>query len=38
MRADSLSYAHGTADVPLRGQMIGELWDAIVAETICPDA
>jgi fatty-acyl-CoA synthase len=32
MRADSLSYAHGTADVPLRGQTIGELWDAIVAE------
>jgi fatty-acyl-CoA synthase len=32
MRPDRLSYAHGAADLPLRGQTIGELWDAIVAE------
>jgi fatty-acyl-CoA synthase len=32
MRAERSSYAHGAADMPLRGQTIGELWDAIVAE------
>ena len=32
MRTEALSYAHGAADVPLRGETIGELWDAIVAE------
>jgi fatty-acyl-CoA synthase len=26
-----LSYAHGPSDVPLRGETIGQMWDAIVA-------
>jgi fatty-acyl-CoA synthase len=32
MSRTALSYAHGATDVPLRGETIGELWDAVVAE------
>jgi fatty-acyl-CoA synthase len=28
----ALSYAHGTTDVPLRGETLGEMWSSIVAE------
>ena len=31
MSPTALSYAHGAVDVPLRGETIGGLWDAIVA-------
>ena len=28
----SLSYVHGTSELPLRGQTIGQMWDATVAD------
>jgi fatty-acyl-CoA synthase len=28
----SVAYAHGVADVPLRGETIGEMWNAMVSE------
>jgi fatty-acyl-CoA synthase len=27
-----LAYAHGTEDVPLRGQTVGQMWDSVVGE------
>ena len=32
MRSSVLSYAHGAADIPLRGETIGALWDAVVTK------
>jgi fatty-acyl-CoA synthase len=28
----SLAYVHGTSDVPLRGETIGQMWNGVVAE------
>ncbi len=34
----ALSYAHGTTDIPLRGETIGALWSATVATHGCREA